>query len=241
MINEQFICLLQENCFHIPYSQLQQNLYSQRQKHQYHKHIPTTKHTYIVHPPRYSLLDDLFSLVICTRYETFAEFNLYPSYQPPADGRSVKCGLRQVKGKHTHTHTSRELVTCSRQASRREGSGIDEGEWGQQSKRVDIGAVSWRCESVIIEHGTHIRTHMLMYSLCWEVMLESSQAKQNHASVPTYPRHIPLSTYTRTVVPPMNHSPWLGLRGHRTVKIYCSSCHMKSCSSMAVHVKKAFL
>ena len=34
----------------------------------------------------------------------------------------------------------------------------------------------------------------------------------------------------------------LRTRKSPTVKVYCSSCHVKSCcSSMAVHVKKAFL
>ena len=157
--------------------------------------------------------------------------------------------VTRVKGKHTHTHThthtSGDLVTCSRQASWMEESGIRRrGEWGQQTKRVGIGAVSWRCESVIIEHHRHIRVDAGTASVCTHTRRYVLRVEERCRSPPrgkicmSASMSVRIFMHTSTPTVPQ---PLFGTRGSPTVKVSCSSCHVKSSNSAAVHVKKAFL
>lgn len=177
------------------------------------------------------------------------QLNLYPVYV--SDTWQRVC-LTRVKGKHTHTHThtSRELVTCSHQVCQREETGIKEGGMGDNSLTVWTLVLS--CKGVNLSLWNisiaHTHTHT-KHALAWQMQGHAGKQVMTWKKIHKY-KHALMQPYiffytqicTCTHYNPLT-IPQSLVRTSRspTVRVYCSSFHVKCCCTASVHVKKAFL
>lgn len=135
-----------------------------------------------------------------------------------------------------------------------EEAGIGQGGNGDNSLTVWTLVLS--CEGVNVsvrDITTNTYTHSVGHTLARQKHLSPHKEREREKKNTTNTNFPPVQTYAASSqrcahahTYTLSHPPTIAQSSVRTswsptVKVYCSSCHVKSCCTVSVHVKKAFL